>query len=454
MLYGAQVQTSKSSFYKFLSSRFSYSRFSSLKSSALNVQAFFASQESNLHKKVILGAGLLIGAAILWPTDKEFMPQRIPIDLDIETIVAQLTPATPVEVINTRPDFNKPISTGDTLSGLFVQAGVDQQTMYRVLEADLNVLALDTLKPGNEIKFWLDDKGELEKLELYFSAARQVVFTRFDDGSFNVDEINVEGIWRNNTLSGEIQGSFYLSAKRAGLNAGEIQRIESLLKEKLNFARDLRAGDRFSVLMNNQYIDGSATGTSDILGLTIHRGRSDITAFQNSDGNFYDDQGRSLSRAFQRIPLQKNYRISSRFNPHRHHPVTGRTSPHNGTDFATPIGTKIVAPGDGIVSLVTEHRFAGKYVVIEHGNNYRTRYLHLSKPLVHKGQRVSRGQVIALSGNTGRITGPHLHYEFHINGRPVDPMKANIPMASKLNKKQMNEFEQLVKVRKMMMGQT
>ncbi|MCL1063930.1 peptidoglycan DD-metalloendopeptidase family protein [Shewanella benthica] len=401
----------------------------------------------------MLGGGLIIAAAILWPTNNESMPQRIPIDLDIDTLIAQLKPTTQVDNIITRPDFIHKITSGDTLSGLFMQASVDQQTMYRVLEADLNVLALDTLKPGNQIKFWLDDKGELEKLELYFSAAHQVVFTRFDDGSFNADDINIEGIWRNRSVSGEIHGSFYVSAKKIGLNAGEIQRIESLLKEKLNFARDLRAGDQFSVLMNDQFIDGTATGASDILGITIHRGRSDITAFQNSDGNFYDDQGRSLSRAFQRIPLLKNYRISSRFNRHRHHPVTGRTSPHNGTDFATPIGTKVIAPGDGIVTLVTNHRYAGKYVVIQHGNKYRTRYLHLSKALVHKGQRVTRGQVIALSGNTGRITGPHLHYEFHVNGRPVNPMKANIPMSSKLSKKQMNEFEQLVKVRKMMMGQ-
>lgn len=401
----------------------------------------------------MLGGGLIIAAAILWPTNNESMPQRIPIDLDIDTLIAQLKPTTQVENIITRPDFIHKITHGDTLSGLFIQASVDQQTMYRVLEADLNVLALDTLKPGNQIKFWLDDKGELEKLQLYFSAAHQVVFTRFDDGSFNADDINIEGIWRNRSVSGEVHGSFYVSAKKIGLNAGEIQRIESLLKEKLNFARDLRAGDRFSVLMNDQFIDGTATGASDILGITIHRGRSDITAFQNSDGNFYDDQGRSLSRAFQRIPLLKNYRISSRFNRHRHHPVTGRTSPHNGTDFATPIGTKVIAPGDGIVTLVTNHRYAGKYVVIQHGNKYRTRYLHLSKALVHKGQRVTRGQVIALSGNTGRITGPHLHYEFHVNGRPVNPMKANIPMSSKLSKKQMNEFEQLVKVRKMMMGQ-
>lgn len=406
----------------------------------------------SFHRKVLLGSVLIVGAAILFPRQQELLPQRIPVQLDIESFLAQNVSIPSAELLEPKPAFQKVIVKGDTLSGLFEQGGVDQQTMHRVLEADLNVLALDTLKPGNKIQFWLNDAGELQKLTLYFNAARQVIFTRFDDGSFNVDEVNIEGIWRDRAISGQIHGSFYVSAKKIGLNAAEIQRVESLLKEKLNFARDLRAGDKFSVLLNDQYIDGEATGNSQILGVSIERGTSSINAYQNSDGNFYDEQGQSLARAFQRIPLTKNYRISSRFNPNRHHPVTGRNTPHNGTDFALPIGTKIVAPGDGIVSLVTDHRFAGKYIVIDHGNKYRTRYLHLSKALVHKGQRVSRGQVIALSGNTGRVTGPHLHYEFHINGRPVDSMKAKIPMASQLSSKEMGEFSQIVKVRKMMMG--
>lgn len=407
---------------------------------------------TSFHRKVLIGSVLIIGAATLMPNNHELLSQRIPVQLDIDAILSQNIDIPSTDILEPAADFQKRIVKGDTLSGLFEQGGVDQQTMYKVLEADLNVLALDTLKPGNNIQFWLNDAGELQKLSLYFDASRQVIFSRFDDGSFNVDEINIEGIWRDRAISGQIHGSFYLSAQKMGLNAAEIQRVESLLKEKLNFARDLRAGDKFSVLMNDQYIDGEATGNSHVLGVTIDRGSSSINAYQHSDGNFYDEQGQSLARAFQRIPLEKNYRISSRFNPHRHHPVTGRNSPHNGTDFAIPIGTKIVAPGDGVVSLVTNHRFAGKYIVIDHGNKYRTRYLHLSKFLVHKGQRVSRGQVIGLSGNTGRVTGPHLHYEFHINGRPVDSMKAKIPMASKLSSKEMSEFSQIVKVRKMMMG--
>ncbi len=410
---------------------------------------------SSAHKNILLVGGLLIGAAMLMPNANHVVPtaQRIPVALDIETVLPQVSePVDSTTVIDNTPDFERVIASGDTLSALFSKAGVDQLTMYKVLEADLNILALDTLLPGNRIQFWLDNDGQLQKLELYFNAARQVVFTRYEDGSFNVEEINVEGVWQNRIITGDIKGSFYVSAQKMGLAAADIQRIEDLLKEKVNFARDLHAGDKFSVLVNDQYVEGEATGSSQILGVSIKTGRSEISAFQHTDGSYYDAKGRSLVRAFQRIPLAKQPRMSSRFNPARKHPITGRISPHNGTDFSVPIGTKVIAPGDGVVSLVTDHQFAGKYIVIEHGGKYSTRYLHLSKALVRKGQRVTRGQVIALSGNTGRSTGPHLHYEFHVNGKPVDPMKADIPMASQLANQELRSFTNMVNSRQSLMN--
>ncbi|ABK48837.1 peptidase M23B [Shewanella sp. ANA-3] len=410
---------------------------------------------SSAHKNILLVGGLLIGAAMLMPNANHVVPtaQRIPVALDLETILPQVSePVETAPIVDNTPHFERVIASGDTLSALFSKAGVDQQTMYKVLEADLNILALDTLLPGNRIQFWLDNEGQLQKLELYFNAARQVVFTRYEDGSFNVEEINVEGVWQNRIVTGDIKGSFYVSAQKMGLAAADIQRIEDLLKEKVNFARDLRVGDKFSVLVNDQYVEGEATGSSQILGVSIKTGRSEISAFQHTDGSYYDAKGQSLVRAFQRIPLAKQPRMSSRFNPTRKHPITGRISPHNGTDFSVPIGTKVIAPGDGVVSLVTDHQFAGKYIVIEHGGKYRTRYLHLSKALVRKGQRVTRGQVIALSGNTGRSTGPHLHYEFHVNGKPVDPMRADIPMASQLANQELRTFSNIVKSRQALMN--
>ncbi|MBT1443157.1 peptidoglycan DD-metalloendopeptidase family protein [Shewanella sp. JM162201] len=407
----------------------------------------------NFHKRVLLLGSLLVGASVLWPVTHKPVTERVPVALDMDSLLPQMSAAPlPVMPAESTPHYDYLIAKGDTLSSLFSRAGINQQTMYQVLEADLNVLALDTLMPDNRIKFWLDNNGELQKLELYFSPARQVVFTRFADGSFNAEEIVVDGLWQNRISSGEIRGSFYVSAQRMGLSAAEITKVESLLKEKLNFSRDLRAGDTFSVLANDQYVEGVATGASQILGIQIKSGKREITAFQHSDGNFYDAKGNSLAKSFQRIPLEKQMRLTSHFNSHRKHPVTGRVAPHNGTDFGVPIGTKVVAPGDGVVTMVTDHQFAGKYVVIEHGNKFKTRYLHLSKSLVKKGDRVSRGQVIALSGNTGRSTGPHLHYEFHVNGRPVDPMKVSLPTSTALNANELSEFISLVRSRQMLMN--
>lgn len=155
-----------------------------------------------------------------------------------------------------------------------------------------------------------------------------------------------------------------------------------------------------------------------------------MAAFLADDGRFYDREGNSLERAFNRYPVDKKYRrITSAFNPRRKHPVTGRITPHNGTDFATPVGAPVYATGDGKVIGVRNHPYAGKYLVIEHNSVYTTRYLHLDQFLVKKGQYVTRGQKIALAGQTGRLTGPHLHFEVLVRNRAVDPIKADLPIA-------------------------
>jgi murein DD-endopeptidase len=149
---------------------------------------------------------------------------------------------------------------------------------------------------------------------------------------------------------------------------------------------------------------------------------------RNPDNNrFYTPEGASLDPAFNRYPFEGRYRLSSHFNPNRHHPVTGRISPHKGTDFAMPIGTNVRAPADGRVEKVGNHPAAGRYIVIRHDNGYKTRYLHLSRPMVSNGQRVTMGERIARSGNTGRSTGPHLHYEVLVNNSQVNAMKVSLP---------------------------
>ncbi|MCV3264799.1 peptidoglycan DD-metalloendopeptidase family protein [Vibrio harveyi] len=339
------------------------------------------------------------------------------------------------------PNFEYQIQAGDNLSSIFSQLGFGYSSLMKVMETDLNFLALDTLKPGNTLRFWRDEStGELEKMELQFSIADKVVYRRNADGSYDFSDISIPGVWHQEPLVGVIHGSFSSSANRLGLSSAEISQVVNLLKEQVNFGKDLRAGDRFEVVRRSQSIDGVPTGKNEIEAIKIYNRGREVTAYLHTDGQFYNAKGESLQRAFQRYPVSRGWRISSGFNPKRLHPVTGRVAPHNGTDWAVPIGTPVEATGDGTVIMTRKHPYAGNYVVIEHGSKYKTRYLHLSKILVKKGQKVSRGQRIGLSGKTGRVTGPHLHYELIEYGRPVNAMRAKIPMASSVPKKEMASF--------------
>lgn len=141
-----------------------------------------------------------------------------------------------------------------------------------------------------------------------------------------------------------------------------------------------------------------------------------------------------------RFPTAKQFRISSNFNPRRTNPVTGRVAPHRGVDFAMPQGTPVLSVGDGEVVVAKRSGAAGYYVAIRHGRSYTTRYMHLRKILVKPGQKVKRGDRIALSGNTGRSTGPHLHYEVWINQQAVNPLTAKLPRTEGLTGSDRREF--------------
>ncbi|MBE1277742.1 peptidoglycan DD-metalloendopeptidase family protein [Enterovibrio baiacu] len=343
------------------------------------------------------------------------------------------------------PDYEYTIQSGDSLSQIFMKLGIPYSDLLNLMETDLNHLRIDTLQPGDILRFWVDGSAKhLDKLELEFNVASKVMYQREDDGTFVFQEIDIPGEWVQSVSAGDIKGSFSVSARKAGLSYNDVDTVTNLLKDKINFSRDLRAGDRFEVVRAEQFVDGVPSGQREIQAIRIERRGAPITAYLHTDGNYYDKSGNSLQRAFQRYPTVSKKRISSSFNPKRKHPVTGRVSPHNGTDFAVPTGTPVVSTGDGVVVMVRNHPYAGKYVVVDHGNQFRTRYLHNSKILVRKGQRVTRGQRIALSGRSGRVTGPHIHYELLIRGRAVNPMTAKIPMATSVPRSEMTDFKKSV----------
>ncbi len=391
--------------------------------------------------KLAMLLGLPIAAAIGMITLTEAPHQgSVELSLPETEIVNKILLSDAADIYNL-PDYEYVIQPGDSLSKIFEQLGFGYSDMMKVMETDLNYLALDTLKPGNTLRFWRSEDGKsLEKMELEFSVVERVVYARLDDGTYEYKDVKIPGVWKELPLVGEIHGSFSQSVAQLGLTNTEIEQVVSLLKDKVNFARDLRAGDKFELVQSRQYVGDTLTGNREIQAVKIFNRGKVYSAYLHSDGQYYDKDGQSLQRAFQRKPVNGNYRISSGFNPYRKHPVTGRIAPHNGTDWAAPVGTPVVSTGDGVVVMTRKHPYAGNYVVIQHGSIYKTRYLHLSKILVHKGQKVTRGQRIGLSGQTGRVTGPHIHYELIIRGRPVNPVTAKIPMASSVPKSEMSAF--------------
>ncbi|PMJ96233.1 peptidoglycan DD-metalloendopeptidase family protein [Vibrio sp. 10N.261.55.A7] len=334
------------------------------------------------------------------------------------------------------------VKVGDTLSDIFSAWGIPYLTLQEILSADLESLQLDMIKPGEYLELIIDSKTRaLLALTYHISLVEQAIYTLEEGGKFAYEFKEIESEWRETLYSGTINGSFSVSAHKLGFSSTQVANITRILRDKINFSRSLRAGDRFNVWVNQQYLGDHPTGTSEIQAVSFQLGSREVAAFLADDGRFYDREGNSLERAFNRYPVDSQYRrITSSFNPKRKHPVTGRVSPHNGTDFATPVGAPVYSTGDGRVVGVRNHPYAGKYLIIEHNSVYKTRYLHLHKFLVKKGQQVKRGQKIAISGATGRLTGPHLHFEVLVRNRPVDPMKADLPISSSISGKDKAAF--------------
>ena len=335
------------------------------------------------------------------------------------------------------------IKSGDTLEQIFRQFDISYNDLHAVMQADVPYLVLDVIRPDSELTFEFSEQGDFQALSLRPQINRLVTYRR-DGDEFSYNEVITPTEWKQHVVRADVKSSLYATIVNTGLSDRDAMEIANLLSSRVNFKRELRQGDMFDAVISDEYMDDKPTGGRRLDAIKLNVRGKDNVAILFEDGNYYDDEGNSLTPALMRYPTRRHWRISSPFNPFRHHPITNRISPHNGTDFAAPIGTPVLATGDGIVTRVVKHPYAGLYVVIDNDGPFSTRFLHLSKALVKRGQRVSRGQKIALSGNSGRSTGAHLHYELHINGRPVNPMTAEIPTLVTVASEDMDDFEQLV----------
>ncbi|WP_417596786.1 peptidoglycan DD-metalloendopeptidase family protein [Oceanospirillum sp.] len=398
---------------------------------------------TSLHKVLLVIACLMLALAVIAPSDQTAITLAPVFSVSSDKSVNE--PSSPPENKAVLQDETKGqwlVKPGDNLSYIFQENGIPASVLHKVMQADTQYLDLETLQPGVRLGLDLTDNGTLAQLTLYRDPARKITYTRQIDGTYQHQEQQAKTYWVSEVYRGDIQGSFYLSAKGVGLGQSQIALISQLLSYQLNFRRDLRAGDHFTAVIGREMTGQVETGQTRIESVSLQRRQRTHYVFQFK-GHYYDEKGESVTPAFLRWPTSKRYRISSSFNKNRLHPITKRRSPHHGVDLATPTGTAILSTGDGVVKRIGNHPFAGKYIDIDHGGSYKTRYLHLSRIQVKRGSQVKRGQRIALSGNTGRSTGAHLHFELHIDGRPVNPVTAKIPTAAAIKPQDIAEFSAL-----------
>lgn len=339
------------------------------------------------------------------------------------------------------------VAPGNTLSGILNDHGVKIDQMPGLLTDDTVKQHLSNLKIGQELEIHQLPGGEFKSLSTRVGDDRRITIERTGD-DFEVASIDLPLEKERVVTSGTIQQSLYLAAQQADLKQSTIMELADIFQWELDFAKDIRKGDQFSLVYDRLYRDGRYIGDGDILAAEFIRGGKTHRAirFTTDDGvtGYYSPDGKSKRRTFMRHPVDV-VRITSRFNPSRLHPVLHQIRAHRGVDYGSPIGSPIYATADGKVAYSGVKGAYGNTVVLQHGKKFSTLYAHMSKisENAKSGARVKQGDVVGYVGKTGRVTGPHLHYEFRVDNKQIDPLKVELPAAQPIDKKYLPELKAL-----------
>jgi murein DD-endopeptidase MepM/ murein hydrolase activator NlpD len=336
------------------------------------------------------------------------------------------------------------VRKGDSLSMIFGRAGLNSTDLQSVLDADARSKSLRSIYPGQTVSIKVDSEGRLSEMRYARSPLETRIFTRNGEG-FSVAEETRSPEVRKAFRHANLKSSLFEAGQEAGLSGRMILEFASVFGGVIDFVLDPRAGDSFSVLYEEQYLDGEKVGEGAIIAAEYVNDGKRFAAYRYTDSNgdqgYFSADGVSMRKAFMLAPLDFT-RVSSNFNMRRMHPIMKVIRPHRGVDYSASTGTPVYASGDGKVTASGYSRSNGNYVYIQHDTRYMTRYLHLHKRTVKPGERVKQGQTIGTVGATGLATGPHLHYEFLVDGVHKNPRTAleSLPRAKTLAGKELASF--------------
>lgn len=307
-----------------------------------------------------------------------------------------------------------------------------------------DVAPLKSLRVGDTLHVLKNGDDELEELTYEYNETHTLQVRRIND---KLESTILEAALdhRPTNAHGTITSSLFADGQKAGLSNRLVMQLASLFAYDIDFALDLKDGDRFNVVYDSVYKNGEKLRDGEILAAEFvnngKRYRSMRYVYPDGSVAYYTPEGQSFRKSFIRTPVDFA-RISSGFNLHRMHPILNIIRAHKGVDYAAATGTPVKATGDGVVEFMGVKHGYGNVLMLKHGSHYETVYAHLSRYRkgLRNGMSVKQGQVIAYVGMTGLATAPHLHYEFHVNGVYKNPMTVALPRANPLSRKQVAEW--------------
>jgi murein DD-endopeptidase MepM/ murein hydrolase activator NlpD len=374
--------------------------------------------------------------------DEATLPPPVELDTSLPAVVEPLVPAKPE---HNWTQISTKVKPGDSLAVIFKRNGLSAKDVHLVSTSKPLGSRLKNIFPGHEMTFYVDEAKRLMRLAYSTGPLDRFEFER-NGNSFNGEQITAEPERVLAYKHGTIDHSLFVASQRAGLSDALTMKLAQIFQWDIDFVLDIRPGDQFYVVFEELFHNDEFVGYGDILAAEfvnqgdVYRGIQ-YTA-EGRDPDYYAPSGDSMRKAFLRAPVEFS-RISSNFNLRRLHPLFKTVRPHRGIDYAAPSGTPILAAGDGKVKAASRSKANGNYVVIQHGEQFVTKYLHLSKfgRNIKAGKKVQQGQVIGYVGATGWATAAHLHYEFLVNGVHQNPRTVSLPNAAPVPKSELPFFK-------------
>lgn len=397
-----------------------------------------------IHRALIVLISAFITVVLFLPDSSDLtknqstlaLGKAYPVTIDFESIEVNKS-ALPHSVIRWEK-FT--VASGESAALLFKRIGLSAKLLHNLISSNKDInQQLSRLRVGEELLFGFDDDHQLLQIRRVITPFETFQVTKVGDSyksEFTKKEVNIQ----YNYTEAVITSNFWNAAISADLTPNQIMELAGIFGWDIDFALDIRSGDNFKVLYEEKIVEGEKMGRGRIIAaIFTNQGDTFKAILDDKTQNYYDENGRAMKKAFLRSPIDFR-RVTSNFNPRRRHPVTGKVVAHRGTDYAAPVGTPIWAAGDGIVDKSGYNQYNGNYVFIRHSNTYITKYLHMKKRMVRTGQRVKQGQTVGTLGGTGRVTGPHLHYEFLVNGVHKNARTVKLPQSKSLKGKDKQTF--------------